>query len=363
MELVGEGGRGGQRAALSTASPPVRRSRIVHKSTAYIVGRSVSSGHAQPVAPWSHELVLKPWACMLWRLLPSPNSYPNELRMLQGWAMTNACDESARLDFVGVDMAKQAFVWGVHAQRGTQAATNDLTGFEALLAQLKERRIGLIVIEATGGLERALATFLLAHGLPVAVVNPRAAREFARSMGHLAKTDAIDALALAHYAQTLAAKADQAGVGLVVPSEQVQALQTLVQRRAQLMGMRTSEKNRRGGAIRVLRQSIDAVVKTLDSEIAKLDTEINKHLDTHFRDQAKRFEAIKGIGMTTCATLIAFMPELGQVCAARAAKLAGLAPLNQDSGQARGKRRSGAAARSCGAPSTWPPSAPCASIR
>jgi transposase len=276
---------------------------------------------------------------MLWRLLPSPNSYPNELRMLQGWAMTNACDESARLDFVGVDMAKQAFVWGVHAQRGTQAATNDLTGFEALLAQLKERRIGLIVIEATGGLERALATFLLAHGLPVAVVNPRAAREFARSMGHLAKTDAIDALALAHYAQTLAAKADQAGVGLVVPSEQVQALQTLVQRRAQLMGMRTSEKNRRGGAIRVLRQSIDAVVKTLDSEIAKLDTEINKHLDTHFRDQAKRFEAIKGIGMTTCATLIAFMPELGHVCAARAAKLAGLAPLNQDSGQARGKRK------------------------
>lgn len=253
--------------------------------------------------------------------------------------MTNACDESARLDFVGVDMAKQAFVWGVHAQRGTQAATNDLTGFEALLAQLKERRIGLIVIEATGGLERALATFLLAHGLPVAVVNPRAAREFARSMGHLAKTDAIDALALAHYAQTLAAKADQAGVGLVVPSEQVQALQTLVQRRAQLMGMRTSEKNRRGGAIRVLRQSIDAVVKTLDSEIAKLDTEINKHLDTHFRDQAKRFEAIKGIGMTTCATLIAFMPELGHVCAARAAKLPGLAPLNQDSGQARGKRK------------------------
>ena len=81
-----------------------------------------------------------------------------------------------------------------------------------MLEALKGRHIGLIVMEATGGLERALASFLLRHGLPVAVVNPRAAREFARSMGHLAKTDAIDALALAHLAHTLAAKADQAGV-------------------------------------------------------------------------------------------------------------------------------------------------------
>ena len=103
--------------------------------------------------------------------------------------MTDASREQtppAMLDFVGVDMAKQAFVWGLHGVRGTPSASNDEAGFEALLGALKGRRIGLIVIEATGGLERALASFLLQHGLPVAVVNPRAARDFARAMGHLA---------------------------------------------------------------------------------------------------------------------------------------------------------------------------------
>ena len=255
--------------------------------------------------------------------------------------MTDALREHTlppTLDFVGVDMAQQAFVWGVHGVRGSQSASNDLSGFEALVAGLKGRRIGLIVVEATGGLERALASYLLQHGLPVAVVNPRAAREFARSMGHLAKTDAIDALALAHYAQTLAAKADQAGVLFTPPSAQLDALQAMVTRRSQLLGMRTAEKNRLGGAIRVLQKSIEAVIKVLDKQIAKLDKDIDAHLEQHFKQQTQRFEEIKGIGVTTCATVQAFMPELGLVKAARAAKLAGLAPLNQDSGKARGKR-------------------------
>lgn len=241
--------------------------------------------------------------------------------------------------FVGVDMAQQTFVWGLHGRREVCSASNDETGFQALLDGLKGQPIGLIVIEATGGLERALASWLLQHDLPVAVVNPRAAREFARSMGHLAKTDSIDALALAHYAHTLAAKADQAGVLFSPPSAELQALQAMVARRAQLLGMRTAEKNRLGGAIRVLRRSIETVIKTLDKEIAKLDADIDQHLDTHFKEQAKRFEAIKGVGTTTCATVLAFMPELGQVNSARAAKLAGLAPLNQDSGKSRGKRQ------------------------
>lgn len=255
--------------------------------------------------------------------------------------MTDASFEqtpTASLDFVGVDMAQQAFVWGLHGVRGTHSAGNDETGFETLRSALKGRRIGLVVIEATGGLERALASFLLQHGLPVAVVNPRAAREFARSMGHLAKTDSIDAMALAHYAQTLAAKADQAGVLFTPASAQVQALQAMVARRAQLVAMRTAEKNRRSGAIRVLHNSIEAVIKTLEQQIAKLDKEIDAHLDQHFKQQSMRFEAIKGVGITTCATMLAFMPELGTISSGRAAKLAGLAPLNQDSGKARGKR-------------------------
>lgn len=254
--------------------------------------------------------------------------------------MTNAAgeDKSAPLDFVGVDMAQQTFVWNVHGQAQRHTCPNEESGWQALLDGLQGRRVGLIVIEATGGLERGLAQFLFGHGMRVAVVNPRAAREFARSMGHLAKTDAIDAVALAHYAQTLAGKADQHGV-LFAPAEaQVQELQALVTRRVQLLGMRTAEKNRLTGRLRVLDQSIRTVIKTLEQEIAKLDKDIDALLDRHFQEQSKRFESIKGIGQTTCATMLAFMPELGHVNSARIAKLAGLAPLNQDSGKARGRR-------------------------
>lgn len=240
--------------------------------------------------------------------------------------------------FVGVDMAQKTFVWAIHGQSQIQCASNDDSGFEQLLKALAGQPVGLLVLEATGGLERALATRLLQHGLPVAVVNPRAAREFARSMGHLAKTDAIDALALAHYAQTLAARADQSGVRYAPASEQVQQLQALVMRRAQLLNMRTAEKNRLGGNIRVLRQSILEVIRTLEQQIARIDKDIDAHVREHFQEQAKRLEAIKGVGSTTSATMLAFMPELGAIKAGSAAKLAGLAPLNQDSGKARGKR-------------------------
>ena len=256
--------------------------------------------------------------------------------------MTNATHEAASdarpLDYIGIDMAKARFEWGVHGARSTHNATNDSAGFETLLADLRERRVGLIVIEATGGLEHALASLLLQLGFPVAVVNPRAAREFARSMGHLAKTDAIDALALAHYAHTLAHKANQAGVRLAPVPAQLESLQVMVLRRKQLIDMRTAEINRRGGAMRVLRKSIDAVVKTLNEQIDSLDKDIGAHLDEHFKELDQRFESIKGVGPGTCAAVIAFMPELGQISNARAAKLVGLAPLNNDSGNSRGKR-------------------------
>ena len=255
--------------------------------------------------------------------------------------MTNAVAEAAadaRLDYIGIDMAKARFEWGVHGALSTQGSTNDAAGCAALLADLRPRRVGLIVIEATGGLEHALAALLLQQGLPVAVVNPRAAREFARSMGHLAKTDAIDALALAHYAHTLAHKANQAGVRLAPVDSHLQALQVMALSCLRRSDMRTAELNRRGGPMRVLRKSIDAVLRTLNEQIAALDKDIGSHLDEHFHDLNRRFDDIKGIGPTTCASMIAFMPELGHIANASAAKLVGLAPLNHDSGNSRGKR-------------------------
>jgi transposase len=253
--------------------------------------------------------------------------------------MTNAREPTSRpLQFIGVDMAQQVFEWAVHGVQGTHTVSNNEEGFETLFEALKDLRVGLIVMEATGGLERRLAGFLLRHGLPVAVVNPRAAREFARSMGHLAKTDAIDAVALAHLAQTLAAKADQAGVAFRPPTTEVEQLQVMMTRRAQLISMRTAEKNRLVSAGRVLHRSVTTVLKTLDKEIARLERDIDAHVERHFKEQAGRFRAVKGLGPMTCAVMLAFMPELGTVRSARAAKLAGLAPLNRDSGKERGKR-------------------------
>ena len=253
--------------------------------------------------------------------------------------MTNAT-HNAELDadFIGVDMAKASFEWAAHGTGAPRTMTHNAAGVEAFLAEMRQRRVGLIVIEATGGLERALACRLLQEGLPVAVVNPRGAREFARSMGHLAKTDAIDALALAHYAHTLAHKASQAGVRLTAQSAQLEVLQAMVLRRRQLIEMRTAEGNRRNGPMRVMRQSSDAVIKTLDQQIASLDNDIGSHLDAHFKALNERFEQIKGVGLNTCAVVLAFLPELGQINHARAAKLVGLAPLNNDSGNFRGKR-------------------------
>lgn len=246
--------------------------------------------------------------------------------------------EIIRGEYIGIDMAKSSFDWNVHGQPLTRHAGNDASGFEALLHDLQSRDVKLIVVEATGGLERALVGFLLGNELPVAVVNPRAAREFARSQGHLAKTDTIDARALAHYAHTLAHKADQCGVRFQAVPETVEALRSLVLRRKQLLDMRTAELNRRAGAVRVLRRSIDAVVLTLNEQIAALNQDIDLHLKEHFKLLDERLESVKGIGPNTCAVMIAFMPELGRVDNRRAAKLAGLAPLNNDSGQYRGKR-------------------------
>lgn len=240
--------------------------------------------------------------------------------------------------YFGVDMAKAKFVWARHGDSHSQSLSNDEDGFESFVQALRGLPVGLIVVEATGGLERSLALWLVQHGLPVAVVNPRAARDFARPMGHLEKDDTIDAIALAHLAQTLAGKPNQAGIRFTPAVPEVQALQALVQRRVQLLNMRTAEQNRRAGSVRVLQKSIGAVIKTLDREIARLDRDIDDHLNRHFKEQTARLGSIKDIGPVTCAVVQAFLPELGQVSNQRISKLAGLAPLNRDSGAAHGKR-------------------------
>lgn len=254
-------------------------------------------------------------------------------------AHVETTNEGRAPEFVGVDVAKDTLVWAIHGEPQTDDSGNDEQGFANLVQALQGRRIGLIAIEATGGYEQALTRYLMSAGLPVALVNARAARDFARGMSLLAKTDRVDARALAHYAHTLAHKADQAGVLLAPAPEHVEALQVLVMRRSQLVNMRVAEKNRLAGAShRVLKKSIETVVRTLNAEIKALDRDIDGHLKSHFADQRKRFEKLPGVANNTCAAVVAFMPELGSIGNAQAAKLVGLAPLNNDSGPRSGKR-------------------------
>ncbi len=206
---------------------------------------------------------------------------------------------------VGVDVAKATLEVAFSDASAALAPANDEAGHAALLAHLaalreRGRTIGLIVLEATGGLEMDVATALQLAGWPVVIVNPRQSRDFARAMGYLAKTDRIDARVLAHVGQTLMQRADLHKLIKPLPSEQQRLLQALVTRRRQLLAMHIAEQQR--------------------------------------AELAARLDEVKGVGKATISTLLAEVPELGELNGREVSTLVGLAPINRDSGEMRGKR-------------------------
>ena len=239
---------------------------------------------------------------------------------------------------VGIDIAKLSFdaAFGVRAQ--AQTFSNDEAGHEALITAWAGQPVELIVMEATGGLERDLACALQAAGFAVAVVNPRQARDFARAMGHLAKTDRIDAHALATLAQVLASHPERNKFVKPLPTAEQQALQALVGRRRQLVTMLVAERNRLAVSHKAARASIEALIKAIRAQLDTVEDELAAHIDRHHADLARRLSQVSGIGPTTAATLIADMPELGTLSRREIAALAGLAPFNRDSGLMRGRR-------------------------
>lgn len=176
---------------------------------------------------------------------------------------------------VGIDVAKASFEAGFSDRSATRSHTNDEAGHAALLVQLDQLRsaginVGLIVLEATGGFEAELAWALQLAGWPVVVVNPRQARDFARSMGKLAKTDSIDARLLAQLGQTLLQRPDLAKLIKPLPDERQRMLQAMVTRRRQLLAMRVAEQQRASGPERRMRKSLNIMLKALDRELARL---------------------------------------------------------------------------------------------
>ncbi len=193
----------------------------------------------------------------------------------------------------------------------------------------------LIAVEATGGYEQLLVQSMLLNSLPVAVVNPTRVRALSKATGKLAKTDVIDARLIAEYAFKIQPEA-------LAPKEANEIrLNALITRREQLVEMRAAEQNRLGTAQNSMQADIRAHIEWLGSRIQALEAQINELVESlpEWREQAQRLDSIPGVGMITAVTVLAEMPELGQLDRQKIAALAGLAPFNRDSGHHRGKRR------------------------
>jgi transposase len=194
-------------------------------------------------------------------------------------------------------------------------------------------------MEATGGYEAALACALQAAGLAVAVINPKQGRDFAKSMGRLAKTDRIDARALAELGAVLVGRADLARFVRPLPDAQQQALAALVTRRRQLLTMMVSERQRLQLAIAVVRPSIEAMITAIRAQLDEVEGQMVRHVREHFAELDTVLRSATGIGRVTSATLIATLPELGHLNRREIAALVGVAPMANESGTSRGRRR------------------------
>ena len=241
---------------------------------------------------------------------------------------------------VGIDVAKahvDVCVLGTHSD--VQRFANDVDGHSALAAALQSLDVGLVVMEATGGYEAALACALQAVGLHVAVVNPRHARDFARSMGRLAKTDAVDARMLAEMAAVLVHREDLARYLRPAANECQQWLAALVTRRRQLLAMLGSERQRLQITNRKLHPSIEAIITVIKAQLDDLETQMVGHVREHFGELDGLLQSTNGIGPVASATLIAQLPELGRLNRREIAALVGVAPMSNDSGNRKGRRR------------------------
>jgi transposase len=240
--------------------------------------------------------------------------------------------------FVGIDVSSQTLEVASTAQAKTWQVSNDSTGIEALVTQLVALQPGLVVLEATGGYEFEAACALQAAGLAVAVVNPRMARDFARAMGALAKTDALDARMLAAFARVLHQHPERERFVKPLADAELQRLQALVLRRRQLVQMLTSERQRMRISHAAAKPSIERVIEFLQRELDDSNGDVAKHVQRHHAELAAALQSVPGIGAASVAVLLAQLPELGKLDRRRVAALVGVAPLNRDSGQMRGQR-------------------------
>ena len=235
---------------------------------------------------------------------------------------------------LGIDVCAERLDWHRLPEANSGSFANSSAGIQALLAELKQSGVDIVVIEATGGLQRQVASALAAAGIAVVVINPRQVRDFARAAGQLAKTDALDARILALFGLRMQPQPR------TLPDHTVLALADKLARRGQLVDMRAAEKNRRHRASKAMQKSIDRHLVFLDKAITALDQDLDNALrgSPAWATKVALLEDVIGVGPQTVRRLLIELPELGKLDRHAIAKLVGVAPLNRDSGAFRGKR-------------------------
>ena len=236
--------------------------------------------------------------------------------------------------YVGIDVAKANIDIAVRPTGRVWRASYDAAGIEELVSQLENLTPATVLLEATGGLELPLVAALAAAALPVVVVNPRQVRDFAKATGRLAKTDALDAQVLAHFAEAVRPPVRP------LRDADTQELNALTTRRSQLMTMLVAEKNRLGRATGAVRPSIQSHITWLEQQLKDLDEGLKQTLRQSpvWREKDDLLRSVPGVGEQLSRSLLTYLPELGALDRKQIAALVGVAPMNRDSGTVRGKR-------------------------
>lgn len=240
----------------------------------------------------------------------------------------------AESPYVGIDVSKNQLDIAVRPAGDTWSMPNDVSGITEVVQGLAQLHPALVVLEATGGLQMPLAAALATAGLPLAMVNPRQVRDFARAIGRLATTDRLDAQVLAHFAEAVRP------TPYPLPDAQTQELTALLTRRHQVVEMLTAEKNRLRSARELVHWRVQDHICWLEQELADLDDDLERTLRKSplWREKDNLLRSVPGIGRVVSITLLADLPELGTLSRHQIAALVGVAPLNRDSGRFRGKR-------------------------
>jgi transposase len=241
----------------------------------------------------------------------------------------------ATSSYVGIDVSKSRLDVAVQGEEREWQMDNTQAGIAKLAQQMQELQPALIVVEATGGYQRAVVEGLFQAGLPVAVVNPARVRQFARACGLLAKTDKLDAQVLAEFGQRVQPRRYEG------KSEAEKQLSALLVRRKQLEEMLKAEQNRLKTIAPSLRGSVERIIAVLKEEKKQLDEQIREGMQQQkaWQEQSEILRSAPGVGPVTTATLLAELPELGKMDRKKIAALVGVAPMNYDSGRKRGYRK------------------------